>query len=129
MSVAPGDVEGLAYRPVVPRVLLVEDDSAIAEPLGRALRRDGHDVEVAASGDAALARLTTAPFDLVILDLGLPDVDGLEVCRRIRTSDRHVPVLMLTARSEELDVVVGLDSGAARHAVSRRRPTPRTVVM
>jgi len=96
----------------VARVLLVEDDAAIAEPLSRALRRDGCSVEVVASGRDALARWSASACDLVILDLGLPDVDGLEVCRRIRADDPAVPVLILTARGDELDVVIGLDTGA-----------------
>ncbi len=112
MTVAPDSTNEVPYRPTVPRVLLVEDDAAIAEPLSRALRRDGYDVDVVGSGAGALARWEAGGSDLVILDLGLPDVDGLEVCRRIRASDRHVPVLVLTARGDELDVVIGLDSGA-----------------
>ncbi len=112
VTIAPDSTNEVPYRPTVPRVLLVEDDAAIAEPLSRALRRDGYDVEVVGSGAQALARWEAGGSDLVILDLGLPDVDGLEVCRRIRAADRHVPVLVLTARADELDVVIGLDSGA-----------------
>jgi DNA-binding response OmpR family regulator len=96
----------------VPFVLLVEDDAAIAEPLGRALRHDGYDVDVVGTGEAALDRLAGSSADLVILDLGLPGIDGIEVCRRIRALDPGVPVLMLTARAEELDAVIGLDAGA-----------------
>jgi DNA-binding response OmpR family regulator len=112
VTIAPDSTSEVSYRPSVPRVLLVEDDAAIAEPLSRALRRDGYDVEVVGSGTEALERWEAGGSDLLILDLGLPDVDGLEVCRRIRASDRHVPVLVLTARGDELDVVIGLDSGA-----------------
>ena len=112
MTLAPESGIEVPYRPSVPHVLLVEDDAAIAEPLSRALRRDGYDVEVVESGTHTLARWEAGGSDLVILDLGLPDVDGLEVCRRIRAADRHVPVLVLTARGDELDVVIGLDSGA-----------------
>ncbi|HEX2850469.1 MAG TPA: response regulator transcription factor [Acidimicrobiales bacterium] len=93
------------------RVLLVEDDADIAEPLSRALRAD-HDVTVASTGRGALDALAEREVDIVVLDLGLPDIDGLEVCRRIRREHGDLPVLMLTARGEELDVVVGLDSGA-----------------
>jgi DNA-binding response OmpR family regulator len=96
----------------VPFVLLVEDDAAIAEPLGRALRHDGYDVDVVGTGEAALDRLAGSSADLVILDLGLPGIDGIEVCRRIRALDPGVPVLMLTARAEELDAVIGLAAGA-----------------
>ena len=93
-------------------ILLVEDDDAIAEPLARSLRRDGHEVLVVGRGSDAIERLGTDRVDLVILDLGLPDMDGVEVCRRIRELDSRLPVLMLTARDDELDIVVGLDSGA-----------------
>ncbi|MGI9119854.1 MAG: response regulator transcription factor [Acidimicrobiales bacterium] len=94
------------------RLLLVEDDAAIAEPLGQALRRDGYDVAVAADGETALARMAATTFDIVILDLGLPGMDGVDLCRRIRSRTPDLPVLMLTARTEELDAVVGLDAGA-----------------
>lgn len=96
-------------------VLVVEDDPAIARPLTRALEREGHDVAAAATGGDALARLDApehSDIALVILDLGLPDLDGLEVCRRIRAAGRDLPVLMLTARTDEADFVVGLDAGA-----------------
>jgi DNA-binding response OmpR family regulator len=93
------------------RVLLAEDDPAISEPLARALRREGYDVDVRADGRAALEGVQQNP-DLVVLDLGLPYIDGLEVCRRIRADGRSVPVLILTGRSDEGDLVVGLDAGA-----------------
>jgi DNA-binding response OmpR family regulator len=95
----------------VARVLLAEDDTAIAEPLARALRREGYDVDVAVTGTEALD-LVGRSTDLVVLDLGLPEVDGLDVCRRLRAAGHQVPVLMLTARGAELDAVVGLDAGA-----------------
>ena len=88
------------------RVLLAEDDPAISEPLARALRREGYDVDVRADGRAALEGANENP-DLVVLDLGLPHIDGLEVCRRIRAEGRTVPVLILTARADEVDTVVG----------------------
>jgi len=93
-------------------LLLVEDDEAISEPLARALGRDGHDVESVDSGEAALERFERGGIDLVVLDVGLPGIDGVEVCRRIRRTDAAVPVVMLTARAEELDAVLGLDAGA-----------------
>ncbi|WP_411283271.1 response regulator transcription factor [Lapillicoccus sp.] len=93
------------------RVLLAEDDPAISEPLARALRREGYDVDVRADGRAALEGARENP-DLMVLDLGLPHVDGLEVCRRIRADGKTVPVLILTARADEVDTVVGLDAGA-----------------
>jgi DNA-binding response OmpR family regulator len=94
------------------RVLLAEDDETISEPLARALLREGYDVEVAVDGRQALKLAGGTPPDLVILDLGLPYVDGLEVCRRIRQSGLTSPVLILTARGDEVDTVVGLDAGA-----------------
>src|SRR3954447_7684477 len=93
------------------RVLLAEDDPAISEPLARALRREGYDVDVREDGVAALDGAKENP-DLVLLDLGLPKIDGLEVCRRIRAEGRTIPVLILTARADEVDTVVGLDAGA-----------------
>ena len=93
------------------RVLLAEDDPAISEPLARALGREGYDVEVRADGSGALEAVADG-VDLVLLDLGLPDLDGLEVCRRIRAQGFTAPVLVLTARADEVDLVVGLDAGA-----------------
>ena len=80
----------------------------------RALHREGYRVHPVRTGGAAVAAFTELGSDitLVILDLGLPDLDGLEVCRRIRSAGRDVPVLMLTARTDEADFVVGLDAGA-----------------
>ncbi len=93
------------------RVLLAEDDAAISEPLARALRREGYDVEVHEDGLAALEAGRRCP-DLFILDLGLPSMDGLDVCRRLRAEGLSTPVLILTARADEVDTVVGLDAGA-----------------
>ena len=94
------------------RVLLVEDDLAIAQPLARALEREGHDVQIAAEGKSALAQVRAGNQDLVVLDLGLPDLDGLEVCRTLRSEDARLPILILTARGSEMDVVVGFEMGA-----------------
>ena len=97
----------------VTRLLLVEDDSAIAEPLSRALDREGYTVMRASRGMDALAIAAGAdPIDVVILDLGLPDLDGLEVARRLRKGGLESPILILTARADEVDAVVGLDAGA-----------------
>jgi DNA-binding response OmpR family regulator len=93
-------------------VLLAEDDVSISDPLARALRREGYEVEVKSEGTAVLQRVLSGGVDLVVLDLGLPSMDGLEVCRRMRAEGRSVPVLVLTARAEEVDLVVGLDAGA-----------------
>lgn len=94
------------------RVLLAEDDATISEPLSRALRREGYAVDVAEDGRAALTLAEGEAPDLVILDIGLPYLDGLEVCRRIRQEGLTAPVLILTARGDEVDTVVGLDAGA-----------------
>ena len=91
-------------------VLLVEDDPAISEPLTRALGREGYDVRAHATGAEALADIRGV--DLVVLDLGLPDMDGLDVAREVRASGNRVPILILTARTDEVDMVVGLDAGA-----------------
>jgi len=91
-------------------VLLAEDDAAISEPLSRALRRQGYDVEVAETGAEALKGARGS--DLLLLDLGLPGLDGLDVCRALRAEGSPIPVLMLTARASEIDAIVGLDAGA-----------------
>ncbi len=93
-------------------VLLVEDDAAIAGPLSRALGREGYDVDVVGDGPRAVVRAGEGEVDLMVLDLGLPGMDGLEVCRRVRAGHPNLPVLMLTARTDEVDFVVGLDAGA-----------------
>ncbi|MEH3052847.1 MAG: response regulator transcription factor [Patulibacter minatonensis] len=98
------------------RLLVVEDDLAIAEPLARALEREGFAVEHVGSGEAALDALAAdpveAPISLVLLDVGLPGMDGIAVCQHIREHHPACAVLMLTARSSELDEVLGLDAGA-----------------
>ena len=91
-------------------VLLVEDDPAISEPLARALGREGYEVRAHGTGRGALGDILGA--DLVVLDLGLPDMDGLDVAREIRAQGSSVPILVLTARTDEVDMVVGLDAGA-----------------
>jgi DNA-binding response OmpR family regulator len=101
-----------AYDRVVTRVLLVEDDHDIAEPLARALTREGYEVDSAGDGSVALQTVLDAPPDLIILDIGLPGMDGLEVCRLVRELRPQVPILMLTARDGELETVAGLDAGA-----------------
>jgi two-component system, OmpR family, response regulator MtrA len=93
------------------RVLFVEDDPSIREITTLGLRGAGLSVETAADGREALARFGGEPYDLVVLDVMLPGLDGLEVCRQMRRSSR-VPILMLSARSDTVDVVVGLELGA-----------------
>lgn len=97
--------------PMAHRVLVVEDEEDIAFPLVRTLEREGYVVEWVDSGQKALETLGSAP-DLVILDLGLPDIDGLEVCRRAREAGFQGAIIIVTARAGELDRVVGLDYGA-----------------
>lgn len=94
------------------RLLVMEDDDDVAAPLLRALAREGHEVSRVALGADGLARVAEGGIDLVLLDLGLPDIDGLEVCRQLRENGYDGGVLMLTARSSELDRVDGLDVGA-----------------
>ena len=98
------------------RVLVVEDDEAIADVLRRTLRQEGHEVRASADGVQALRAAEEFVPDLVILDLGLPGLDGVEVCRRLR-ADSDVPILILTARTDLDDRVEGLDSGADDYLV------------
>jgi DNA-binding response OmpR family regulator len=93
------------------RILLVDDEQSIQALLSYPLRKEGYDVVQATDGQQALERFDEQQFDLVVLDLMLPRVDGLEVCRRLRTRS-SVPIIMLTAKSEEIDKVVGLELGA-----------------
>ncbi len=93
------------------RILVVDDDPQIRETLKRYLTYEGYRVELAEDGRQALSSMAADPADLVVLDVGLPDMNGLEVCRRIREAD-DVPIIMLTARGTLEDKVDGLDSGA-----------------
>jgi DNA-binding response OmpR family regulator len=95
-----------------PRILLVDDEQPIQTLLSFPLQRDGYEVVQAADGAEALARFDEQIFDLVVLDVMLPRVDGLEVCRRLRAKGETVPIIMLTAKSEEIDKVLGLELGA-----------------
>jgi two-component system, OmpR family, response regulator MtrA len=93
------------------RILLVEDDPSIREVTAIGLRNAGFTVDTADDGQAGLDRFAAAPFDLVLLDVMLPRLDGLEVCRAIRRTST-IPIVMLTARADTIDVVVGLEAGA-----------------
>jgi len=93
------------------RVLLVEDDPRLAEMLSEYLGQAGFRISLAGLGGAALRQLADNPYDAVVLDLMLPDMDGLDVCRQIRTSS-DTPVLMLTARGDAIDRIIGLELGA-----------------
>jgi DNA-binding response OmpR family regulator len=95
-----------------PRILLVDDEQPIQTLLSFPLQRDGYEVVQASDGREALARFSEQQFDLVVLDLMLPRMDGLEVCKRLRADGSTVPIIMLTAKSEEIDKVLGLELGA-----------------
>ena len=98
--------------PMGQRVLVVEDEEDIAFPLVRTLEREGYEVTWVDNGQKALDSLASDPSEVVILDLGLPDFDGLEVCRRARDAGYTGAIMIVTARAGELDRVVGLDYGA-----------------
>jgi two-component system response regulator ResD len=105
----------------VAKILIVDDESNIREVVGLYLRRDGHDIVSAADGEEALAVFRESEPDLVVLDLMLPRIGGLEVCRRMR-AERRVPLIMLTARGEEEERVVGLSLGADDYVVKPFSP-------
>lgn len=106
------------------RILVVEDEADLAELVGFNLREAGHQVILASTGSTALAELRRVKPDLVILDVMLPDVSGLEVCRRIRREEAtaRIPVLMLTAKGTEVDRVVGFEVGADDYVVKPFSP-------
>jgi two-component system alkaline phosphatase synthesis response regulator PhoP len=97
---------------VLRRILVVEDEMALAIPLGDRLRGEGYEVELAGDGDTALRQGMTNTFDLILLDIMLPRRSGLEVCRELRQNGIHAPVLMLTARGQITDKVTGFQLGA-----------------
>jgi two-component system response regulator MprA len=99
------------------RVLVVDDDPAVSGALNRALRLEGYEVSLAVDGPQALEEMAIRPPDAVVLDIGLPVIDGLDVCRRLRAAGDDTPVLMLTARDAINDRVQGLDAGADDYLV------------
>lgn len=99
------------------RVLVIEDDPGVRGALERAMRSAGHQPETAADGGRGLELATSGTYDAIVLDLGLPTLDGLEVCRRLRARGDRVPILMLTARAAVADRVGGLDAGADDYLV------------
>ncbi|MGY0231074.1 response regulator [Longispora urticae] len=105
----------------MPRVLLIEDDPAVREGLQLALRRQGHLLRSAGTGEQGLDLLRAETPDIVILDLMLPGIDGFEVCRRIRAAG-DVPIVMLTARNDDMDVVAGLEAGADDYVIKPVQP-------
>lgn len=102
---------------VAARVLVVEDDEAIATGLAFNLERKGYEVAVATDGIEGLERAMAAPFDLVILDVRLPGIDGFQVCQRLRAAGNFTPILMLTARGQPDDVIFGLKMGADDYVI------------
>jgi DNA-binding response OmpR family regulator len=94
------------------KILVVDDEPAVRDSLRRALQLEGYDIELAADGQEALDRLSRDGVDAVVLDVSMPRLDGLEACRQRRSSGNSVPVLMLTARDDETDMLVGLGVGA-----------------
>ena len=102
-------------------MLLIEDDRAVREGLQLALRRQGHTIHAAESGEEGLTRLRAEVPDIVVLDLMLPGIDGFEVCRRIRATG-DIPIIMLTARSDDFDIVGGLEAGADDYVVKPVQP-------
>ncbi len=94
------------------RILVVEDETRLAMLLGRGLREDGHAVDLVETGEEALDWIDAGAYDVVVLDIMLPGIDGLEVCRRLRHRRVHTPILLLTARDSVPDRVTGLDAGA-----------------
>ena len=103
------------------RVLIVDDDLALSEMLGIVLRNEGLDVVLCADGSSAMAIFRESRPDIVLLDLMLPGIDGIEVCRRIR-AESGTPIVMLTARTDTLDVVAGLESGADDYVLKPFKP-------
>jgi two-component system, OmpR family, response regulator MprA len=99
------------------RILIVDDDRALRDALRRALVLGGYETVSAAGGEDALSQVAAAAPDAVVLDIGLPDIDGLEVSRRLRASGNRVPILMLTARDAVGDRIDGLDAGADDYLV------------
>jgi len=93
------------------KILLVEDEMSLAEPLAFLLQREGYEIDIASTGRIALDKFAANAYDLVLLDLMLPEVPGVEVCRQIRSSST-IPIIMLTAKDTEVDIVVGLELGA-----------------
>ena len=105
----------------MPHILIVEDEAAIADTLVYALQGDGHSTEWVTLGQAALERQRQQPADLIILDIGLPDISGFETCRQLRRFS-EVPVMFLSARNGEIDRVVGLEIGADDYVVKPFSP-------
>lgn len=116
----PGSVVGVLIIDPMPHVLLIEDDASVRDGMELVLRRHGYDVDTAATGEQALSLLDGpggARVELAVLDLMLPGIDGFEVCRRIRARTATLPVIMLTARGDDRDIVTDLEAGADDYVV------------
>lgn len=126
------------------QILVVEDETRLAVLLRQGLQEEGHSVVVSGNGRDGLAIALAHPFDVIVLDIMLPQLDGIAVARRLREAGNRTPILMLTARDAEADIVSGLDTGADDYltkpfsfdvllarvrAVGRRGPIPRSVVL
>lgn len=98
-------------------ILVVEDEPAMAQMLSQGLEEENHTVTVATNGGEALAVAASTTFDVIVLDVMMPAPDGIEVARRIRKSGNHVPIIMLTARDADADIVKGLDAGSDDYLV------------
>ena len=94
------------------RVMVIEDDTSIGSSLVQVLSQHGYEVQWERTGESAIAAAAAQPPELALLDLGLPDIDGVEVCRRLRSSHPRLAIIVVTARDTEIDVVLGLDAGA-----------------
>ena len=105
------------FRMGAMRILVVDDDRSVRDALRRALTLAGYEVQMAEGGQQALTQASTAVPDAVVLDVGMPDIDGIEVCRRLRGAGNRVPILMLTARDAIADRIDGLDAGADDYLV------------
>jgi two-component system OmpR family response regulator len=139
MASAQSEVKAMATAAAAGRILVVDDEPSIVDSVATVLRYEGFEVEVANSGRSALAKAQEQTFDLIVLDVMLPDLDGLEVTRRIRSDGLDVPVLFLTAKAEVEDRIAGLSIGgddyvtkpfslleivARARAILRRRTLP-----
>jgi two-component system response regulator MprA len=117
MSAAQAMTGEAAQSEAAVRVLIIDDDRALRDALRRALGLAGYEVDTASGGEEGLSRIAAQPPDAVLLDIGMPGVDGLEACRRLRAAGDRVPVLMLTARDAVEDRIDGLDAGADDYLV------------
>ena len=106
------------------RILVIDDEPDLLELVRVNLEQNGYQVETAASGRAAMEALQHGPPDLIVLDLMLPDLPGLEVCRQVRSDPalRHLPIIMLTAKADEVDRVVGFELGACPYGACSKSP-------